>query len=91
MSDNDPLHQELAALRAEVARLNTHRFVTIHNSLPRLLAFQFARGLALGLGTVIGGGVLLSVLAWSLTQIDFVPIIGEWASQIAAELEASQP
>ncbi|MEO1650862.1 MAG: DUF5665 domain-containing protein, partial [Pseudomonadota bacterium] len=66
-------------------------FVTIHNSLPRLLAFQFARGLALGLGTVIGGGVLLSVLAWSLTQIDFVPIIGEWASQIAAELEASQP
>ena len=91
MSDNDPLHQELAALSAEVARLNTHRFVTIHNSLPRLLAFQFARGLALGLGTVIGGGVLLSVLAWSLPQIDFVPIIGEWASQIAAELEASQP
>ena len=91
MSDFDPLRSEMAALRTEVSRLNSHRFVTLHNSVPRLLAFQFARGLAFGLGTVIGGGLLLSILAWSLTQIDFVPIIGDWAAQIAAELEASQP
>jgi len=92
MSDEpDQLSTEIAALRREVSHLNSHRFVTLHNSVPRLLAFQFARGLAFGLGTVIGGGLLLSVLAWSLAQIDFVPIIGDWAAQIAAELEADQP
>lgn len=78
-------------MREEVARLNAHRFINIYNSVPRMLGFQFARGLAFGLGTVLGGGLLLSVLAWSLTQIDFVPIIGDWAAQIAAELEATQP
>ena len=90
MSDTSPLQAEIKALRSEVARLNAHRFVTLHNSVPRLLAFQFARGLAFGLGTVLGGGLLLSILAWSLAQIDFVPIIGGWAAQIAAELNASR-
>lgn len=87
MSAPDPLPQEIAALRAEVARLNAHRFIRVQNSVPRLLFFQFARGLAFGLGTVIGGGLLLSVLVWSLSQIDFVPIIGDWAGRIAAELQ----
>lgn len=81
------LSDEIAALRAEVATLNAHRFIQVQNSVPRLLFFQFGRGLAFGLGTVLGGGLLLSVMAWSLAQIDFIPIIGEWAAQIAAELE----
>ena len=85
----DRLADEIAQLRAEVARLNDLSFIRVHNSVPRLLAYSFARGLALGLGTVIGGGLLLSVLVWTLTQIDFVPVIGDWAAQIAAELEAA--
>lgn len=91
MADRDPLQDELAGLRSEVARLNAHRFVRVHNSTPRLLALQFAKGLAFGLGTVIGGGVLLSMVVWSLTQIDFVPIIGDWAARIAAELQGTAP
>jgi hypothetical protein len=86
----EPLAQEIRALRAELALLNSHRFVRIHNSLPRLLAFNFARGLAMGLGTVVGATLLLSVIAWSLSQIEFLPIIGEWAAQIADEMRAAQ-
>jgi len=89
--ETDDLAQEVRALRTEVARLNSHRFVRIHNNLPRLLAFNFARGLAVGLGTVLGASVLLSVVVWSLSQIEFLPIIGEWAAQIAEQMrEASQ-
>ncbi|MBC7131568.1 MAG: hypothetical protein H5U16_00490 [Roseovarius sp.] len=86
----DALAEEVRALRTEVARLNAHRFVRIHNHPMRLLAFNFARGLAVGLGTVLGATVLLSVIVWSLSQIEFLPIIGEWAARIAEEMRAVQ-
>jgi hypothetical protein len=50
------LAEEVHALRTEVARLNSHRFVRIHNNLPRLLAFNFARGMAVG--AVVGSGLV---------------------------------
>ncbi len=85
--ETDDLAAEVRALRAEVRQLNSHRFVRIHNNLPRLLAFNFARGLAVGLGTLLGATVLLSLIVWALSQIEFLPIIGEWASQIAEEMQ----
>lgn len=81
--------RELSALREEVRQLNAHRFVRIHNSIPRLLVFNFARGLAFGLGTVLGASVLLSAVAWSLSQVEFLPIIGEWVSEIARQIEGA--
>ena len=85
----DELAAELRALREEVARLNAHRYIRIQNSVPRMLAFSFARGLALGLGTVLGASVLLSALAWSVSQVEFLPIIGEWAAEIARQMKAA--
>ena len=82
----DDLAREVRALRDEVRLLNSHRFVRIHNNLPRFLALNFARGLAVGLGTLIGATVLLSLLVWALSQIEFLPIIGEWAAQIAEQM-----
>ena len=81
---------KVTALEAEIARLNAHRFVRLHNSIPRLLAFRFASGLVFGLGTVLGGSILLSLLVVMLGSIDFIPIIGEWATRIAAEMEAAR-
>ncbi|KPU84934.1 hypothetical protein JI58_00685 [Marinosulfonomonas sp. PRT-SC04] len=76
------MRADLKALRAELHLLNTHRFVRIHNSMWRLISFQFIRGLAFGLGSVIGATALVSVLVYSLSTIDFIPIIGEWAKRI---------
>ncbi len=84
------LTSEIAALKAELRVLTGHRFVRIHNSIPRLVAFQFVRGLALGLGTVIGATILVSVLGYILAQVDFVPILGEWATRIAEEIQADR-
>ncbi|MBC7181778.1 MAG: hypothetical protein H5U14_17070, partial [Roseovarius sp.] len=47
---SDELTREVAALRRELERLNAHRFIRVHNSFPRMLAFNLARGLAAGLG-----------------------------------------
>lgn len=86
MASSDDLTKEVHALRVELRRLNRHRFIRVHNSMPRMLAFNFARGLAVGLGTVLGASMLLSVLVWALSQIEFLPIIGEWAAEIARQM-----
>ncbi|MEM6481791.1 MAG: DUF5665 domain-containing protein [Pseudomonadota bacterium] len=82
------LSDELQALRREVSKLNEQSFIRIHNSVPRLLAYSFARGLAVGLGTVLGATVLLSFVIWSLSQIEFVPIIGEYVTEIIDQINA---
>ncbi len=81
------LTDEVASLRREVARLNEHRFIQVHNSMPRLIFFQLARGLAFGLGTVLGATVVLSLVVWSLSQINFIPVIGDWANQLLETIE----
>ncbi|WP_238321673.1 DUF5665 domain-containing protein [Halocynthiibacter namhaensis] len=81
MPDQD-FENELAKLRKEVTRLNSHRFVRIHNSVFLLLLFQLLRGMAFGLGTLLGATLLVSMIVYSLSSIDFIPVIGEWASEI---------
>ncbi|UWQ21811.1 DUF5665 domain-containing protein [Jannaschia sp. W003] len=87
MTPDDDLMDELSALRRELARLNRHRFIQVHNSIPKLIAFQLYRGLAFGLGTVLGATVILSVVVWSLAQINFIPVVGDWAAQVLEILE----
>ena len=86
--DNENLSNEISRLRVEVERLNNLRFIRVHNSIPRLVLFQLYRGIAFGLGTALGATAVLSLLVWSLSQINFIPVIGDFATQI---LEAIQP
>ena len=85
--------REIAALEAltqEVRRFNQHRFVKIQNSPGRLIMFQLLRGAALGLGTLMGATVLVSLLAWWASQFSFIPIIGDWLTQIVMEIEGGR-
>lgn len=77
-------------LAAEVATLNNHRFIQVQNSVWRMIWFQLLRGLAFGLGSVLGASIIVSLLAWSVSQIEFLPIIGEWAAQIVQEIELAK-
>ena len=80
---------DIAGLRRELEKLNAHKFIRVHNSIRRLMWYQFLRGLAMGLGTVVGATLLVSVLVFILSFIDFVPIVGDWARQIAAQIQES--
>lgn len=77
----------LQTLTREVEKLNKHRFIAVQNSTARSLLFQFMRGLAFGLGSVLGATFLVSILAWWLSQFEFLPLIGDWAAQLADEFE----
>ncbi len=81
---------ELRALRAEIKRVNEHRFVKIHQSPLRLILFQFTRGLAFGLGSVVGATILVSVLVYLLSQVEIIPILGDLATAIIEQIEAGR-
>lgn len=80
------LRREVAALRGEMQKFNGHAFVKRWNSRRRLLMMTFVKGLVTGLGTVIGATILVSVAAFLLAQVNWVPLIGDWAAQIADEI-----
>ncbi|MFV1878290.1 DUF5665 domain-containing protein [Nioella sp.] len=88
---DDALSTELRQLREEVAVINQHRLFTSQSTVGRMLALSFGRGLAFGLGSVIGGAsFLVSAVVYSLSQVDFIPVIGEWAARIADEITAGR-
>jgi hypothetical protein len=93
MAETDMTASEVAAierLTREVERLNAHRFIRVQNSLWRLIMFQLLRGLAFGLGSVLGATILVSILAWWVSQFEFIPIVGDWAAQIVKEIQLAQ-
>ncbi|MEL6550562.1 MAG: DUF5665 domain-containing protein [Pseudomonadota bacterium] len=82
------MSQETDDLTRELRNLQGHYAMRSMSSRFRMMQAQFLRGLAFGLGSVVGATFLVSVLAFALSQIDFVPIIGDWATQIAEEIQA---
>ena len=74
-------------LSQAIETLNTHKFMKMHESLWRLLWFNFLRGLAFGLGSVLGATFLVYVLLQILAQIEFIPLFGDWAVRLIGEIE----
>lgn len=81
--DVTELVAELQALRREITHLNGHEFVRHLNSPWRQMMHNFVRGLFFGLGSVLGGTVIVAFLLYLLAHIDFVPVLGEWGARIA--------
>lgn len=90
ISETEAQTRAIERLTQEVERLNTHRFVTLHNRPVRLILFQLFRGLAFGLGTALGASILVSLLGWWVSQFEFLPVLGDWAAQIVDQIEQSK-
>ena len=67
--------------------LKEHNFMKIHESSWRFIYFNLLRGLAIGLGSVIGATLLVSILVAILAQIEFIPILGNYAHQVIEIIE----
>ena len=52
-----------------------------------IIFFSLIRGLASGLGWVIGATLLVSILTFFLSQIEFIPIIGDWVSRLIEQIQ----
>ena len=74
-------------LESAVRKLSEHYFFRMNESVRTIIWFSLLRGLAFGLGTVLGATILVYVLVLFLSQIEFIPIIGEWSARIIEQIQ----
>ena len=79
---------EIKKLSEAIKSLNNNNIFNIYNSTKKILFISFLKGLASGLGWIIGATILVSLLTYILSQIEFIPILGDIVSQLIAEIEA---
>ena len=79
---------EIRKLSEAIKSLNNNNIFKIYNSTKKILFISFLKGLASGLGWIIGATILVSLLTYILSQIEFIPILGDIVSQLIEEIEA---
>lgn len=80
MADNQRLNEQMEQL------LN-HPALLMQRSVFAMLWFNLLRGLAFGLGSVLGATILVYITVQILAQIEFIPILGDWAIQLIQQIE----
>lgn len=91
LKNQELLEQVLAQsqqINQQIQRLNDHKMLVAYNSIPRLMWFHLLKGIALGLGSVLGATVVLSAFVYVLSQIEFIPVIGDMVSKIIEVVQA---
>lgn len=79
--------ENIKSLEKSLDKLLKHNFFKIYSSFWKLFLISLFRGLASGLGWVLGATILVSVLTYMLSQIEFIPILGDWVSRLIEEIE----
>ena len=78
---------EIEKLSEAIKSFNNNNIFKIYNSTKKILFISFLKGLASGLGWIIGATILVSLLTYILSQIEFIPILGDIVSQLIQEIE----
>ncbi len=77
-------------LEKAIIELKDHYLFHMNSSLSKTIFYSLVRGLSFGLGSVIGATLLVYILILFLSQIEFIPIIGEWAVTLIEQIEKDQ-
>ena len=77
-------------LAEAIETLSDHNLMRIYSSSWWIIWTNFLRGLAFGLGSVIGASILVYITVQVLAQIEFIPILGDWALRLISEIEKSR-
>ena len=81
------LNDDQKRLADALEELKEHNFMSIHESAWKFLYYNLLRGLAIGLGSVVGATLLVTIFIQILAQIEFIPILGNYAHQIIEIIE----
>lgn len=80
--------EDFNRLENVLSELSKQKFFYFYNSIWRILFVSLLKGLASGLGFVIGATLLVSLLTFALSQIEFIPIIGDFVSKVIVQIRS---
>lgn len=83
MSNKIKIDNEVGARRQLIEEL----FYDFHSSRRQIYWLNFTRGLFFGFGTILGGTVLVGLIAWFLGQFVGFPYIGEFFKQVVDAIQ----
>lgn len=63
--------------RVEFAKQLEDFYEASYADLKKVLTFSFLKGVAAGLGVVIGGTLVVALLLWMLSQLGHLPFVGD--------------
>ena len=79
--------ESIKQLEKSIKELKDHYLFRMNSSFSKTIFFSLVRGLSFGLGAVIGATILVYILILFLSQMEFIPIIGEWAARLIEQIE----
>jgi len=82
----DDEQRQSSLLSSTIEKLLKHRFARINSSIWSAMWAHFLNGIAFGLGSVLGTTIIVYFLVMALSELEFIPIIGDWANQIIEEI-----
>jgi hypothetical protein len=62
-------------------------FYDFNKSKAEVYWVNFTRGIFFGFGTILGGTVLVALLAWTLGQFVGFPVVGDYIRQIVEAIQ----
>jgi hypothetical protein len=85
--------QDIAEVLKELRQIRIHLAALLespiarHASKRRLFAIHFFKGVFLGVGSFFGATIVVSLLIYILSHVQFVPFMGDIVKQILLEVQ----
>lgn len=67
---------------------NDRGYEAVNISTKKIIVNNLVGGIAWGFGTVVGGTVVIGILAWLLSQAGFLPLVGETLASLQDTIES---
>lgn len=65
-------------------------FYDLHSSRREIYTMNFFRGIFFGLGSVLGGTIVVTLIIWSLSFFTDLPFVGEQIQQVQESLQTDK-
>jgi lipopolysaccharide export LptBFGC system permease protein LptF len=85
-TNKEKLNKPLSKREKQLAAEAMEYFIQYVSSPWRIVWVNFLAGVFRGLGALIGASIVLALIAWVLTQLVDVPLVGEYAKDIKSTM-----
>lgn len=78
--------KEIQSIHNELSAIKASPLLKTYESISNALFLQFVKGIFFGFGSFLGATIVVSIVVYLLSNIEFIPIIGEWVKSILLEI-----